>query len=160
MAITPSEEIPFDEDDPSAAVAAIARQAALGTGWVNLVPEVEPGQEPPPRSLFAAIFSGRGSALPLATWAPSGEPDGRFSLGLQHGGGPKALNVLAQHQHPLPEGWRKVSDHPRRGLVVTAPADTDPDDVVWWLLTAAHLLSSVPLTGSWLARVYQTRGKG
>ena len=154
MAITPSDEIPFDEDDLSPAEEAVARLAAAGTGWVNLLPQVEPGEEPPPRSLFATIFSARGNAFPLATWAPSGDPGGRSSLGLQHGGGPKALNFLAEHNHPLPAGWLKVSDHPRRGFVVTAPDGTEPEELVWWLLTAAQILTTVPLTGAWIARVY------
>ena len=45
-------------------------------------------------------------------------------------------------------------DHSRRGLVVTVPPGQDHEDVLHWLLSAAHALSAVPLTGHWLARYY------
>lgn len=62
---------------------------------------------------------------------------------------------LADHDLQLPDGWLKASDHPRRGLVVTLPGDHDPAETVWWLLTASHALSTVALSGQWLARIYQ-----
>jgi hypothetical protein len=40
-------------------------------------------------------------------------------------------------------------------VVVTRPAATDLAEGAWWLLTACHALSVVPLTGSWLARRYE-----
>ena len=51
-------------------------------------------------------------------------------------------------------GWLKVADHPRRGLVVACPHAVDPEHALWWLLTATHVLSVVPLTSTWLARIY------
>lgn len=156
MALTPQRELTVDEDDLAALedeVAALA-EAAAG-GWVNLAPEVEEGHEPPTRSALAAIFSARGAAVPFATWTAPTEPGGRSSLGIEHGSGPQALARLGDAGLPLPAGWLRAGDHPRRGLVVTAPADTDPRELVWWLLTAAHALSTVPLRGVWRARVYQ-----
>lgn len=154
MALPPPTEVVVDEDDLEAL--AIELRSLIGTGsWVNLVPEVEPGHEPAPRNPVVSLFSARGDAIPLITWsAPEG--DGRrCTLGIEHGSGPKALARLAEVGLELPEGWLKVADHPRRGLVVTALASLDQHDVLWWLLAAGHALSVVPLTGTWLAQIHR-----
>lgn len=156
MALHPSEELPFTEDDLDPVTAVLAELAEAGTGWVNFVPEVEPGLEPPPRSLVATVFSARGEPVPLATWTPPEEPGRRSTVGIEHGSGPRALARLEEHQLGLGPGWLKVADHPRRGLVVTAPGDAPVGDVLWWLLAAAHALGPAPLTGSWLAKVYRS----
>jgi hypothetical protein len=155
VAVHPSEELPFDDADPAAVLAVLAELIAAGGGWVNMVPEVVEGHEPPPRNLVVSVFSARGEAVPMATWAAAAGPGGRPTLGIEHGAGPRALQRLAEAGLPLPAGFWKVADHARRGLVVTAPADADPEATLHWLLTATHALSTVPLTGSWLARVYR-----
>jgi hypothetical protein len=159
VAVTPSEELAFTEDDLApveAILAELVERAGNGTaGWVNFVPEVEAGHEPPPRNLAVSVFSARGDAVPLATWSAPERAGGRATVGIEHGSGPKALARLDEHRLGLGDRWLKVADHPRRGLVVTAPADAEPADVLWWLLAASHALSTVPLTGSWLATVYR-----
>jgi hypothetical protein len=159
MAVTPTREIPFDEDaiDEIAAILADLEAASTGAGssWVNFVPEVEEGHEPPHRNPVVAIFSARGDAVPLATWTSPAKPGGRPNLGITHGSGPQALAKLARFGIGLEPGWLKVADHPRRGLVVACPREAAPDHTLWWLLTAAHVLSTVPLTGNWLAQVYE-----
>ena len=155
MAVRPAEELIVDEEDLGPLVAVVAELTEAASGWVNLVPEVETGHEPDPRSLVASLFSARGDAVPLATWSAPEAPGRRATLGIEHGSGPKALARLAEAGLPLADGWLKAADHPRRGLVVTAPAGVDPEDAVWWLLTASHALSTVPLTGIWTARVYR-----
>ena len=156
MAIKPTEELPFSEDDLGPVEAVLTELTKAGRGWVNFSPEVEVGHEPPPRNLLATIFSARGEVVPLATWTPPDEPGQRSTLGIEHGSGPKAIARLIEHELPLAPGWFKVVDHPRRGLVVTAPATAPLTDVVWWLLAASHALSRVPLTGDWLAKIYRT----
>lgn len=126
-------------------------------GWVNFVPEVDPGHEVAPRSLFATIFSNRGNPVPLATWSAPDDEGARPTLGIEHGWGPGALARLEEAGSPLPEGWLKLTDHARRGLVVTAPVDVDRAEAIRWLLEAATALSTVPLTGSWLARAFLPR---
>ena len=155
MAVTPAEQIEVDEDDLAPVVAAMAALAERASGWVNLVPDVADGDAPTSRSLLAEIFSARGDPVPMATWTPPEAPGRRATLGIQHGAGPKALARLEANGLPLPEGWWKVADHSRRGLVLTTPPDADLDDVVWWLLTASHALSQVPLSGAWRADVYR-----
>ena len=155
MAVHPTEEITFDEDDLVPIVSVLAQLASAATGWVNFVPEVEEGHDPPPRNPVVAILSANGDAVPLATWSPPERPQGRATLGITHGSGPKALARLDSYGVPLETGWSKVADHPRRGLVVTSPPDEDLEHQLWWLLTASHILSTVPLTENWLAKVYR-----
>lgn len=150
----PDQELSFHEDDLGAVLDLQAELAALDPpGWINFRPEVEPGHEPAPRSMLVSVFSAKGDPTPFATWMP--QPGGRrVTLGIEHGSGPKALDRLAAAEWPLPEGWLKLNDHPRRGLVVVAPA-TDPETTLRWLLLAAHALSTVPLTGDWTALAYR-----
>lgn len=155
MAIDPIQEIPFTVTDTTPALVAVADLMESGSGWVNLAPDNGPGTEAPRRNLFAAIFSSRGPTMPLITVSPAHTDSGRLGLGLQHSGGPGALATLAEHDHPLPDGWLKVSDHSRRGLVVSAPAGVQPDAVVDWLLEAARILTRVDLADGWVARVYR-----
>lgn len=154
MALSPSEELFFDEDDLGGVVALMADLEAAGRGWVNFRPEVQGGHERPPRGWLFSLFSGRGEAVPLATWSTEG-PNGRHSIGITHGSGPRALGRLAQADLALPAGWLRQGDHPRRGLVATTPAGTDLDATLWWMLTASHVLSEPPLTGDWQALVYR-----
>lgn len=155
MAVAPSDEVPFDEDRYDAVLDALADLTAAGAGWVNLVPEVQEGHEPAPRSFAAWVFAARGEPVPMITWTPSSRPGGRATIGIAHGAGPRGLARLAEAGLERPPGWFKVTDHARRGIVLTVPDDVDRPDAVHWLLTAAHVLSPAPLTGSWLARIYR-----
>lgn len=155
MAVTPDRELVFDEDDPSDVLEVLVELRSAASGWVNFLPEVEEGHDPPPRNPVVAIFSARGEAVPMATWSAPANVGGRANLGIEHGSGPQAIAKLARFGVELEPGWLKVADHSRRGLVVASPADVDVDHELWWLLTSTHILSTVPLTGSWLARIYQ-----
>lgn len=155
MAVTPSEELTFDVSDLTEPVRALDRLAAASKGWVNFLPEVVEGLEPPQRNPVVAIFSARGEPVPLATWSAPSQPGRRATVGIEHGSGPRALDRLEASGIGLRDGWLKVSDHPRRGLVVTAPASASTGSVLGWLLAAAEQLSVAPLTGAWLASVYE-----
>lgn len=157
MAKTPCEELPFQEEDLASVIGAFDELTGVAKGWINLLPEVDPDVEVRPRSLLARVVSARGDAVPMATWLAPTAVGERATVGIEHGSGPRALARLAEHDLPLPSGWLKVSDNSRRGLVLTVPGDAVADDVLWWLLTAGHLLSEPLLTGSWLARIYRPR---
>ena len=100
MALTPTREIVFTEDDLDDIAAVLAELDAATTGsasgWVNFIPEVEEGHMPAPRNPVVAIFSARGDAVPLATWTAPAKPGGRANLGITHASGPKALEKLAR----------------------------------------------------------------
>ncbi len=57
--------------------------------------------------------------------------------------------------HPVPDGWVVVQDYVRKGLVISVPPGTANADVLEWLLAAARAVSSVPLTGTWRASIYE-----
>lgn len=130
-------------------------------GWVNLQARVDddevPGA-PPARAGIFNLFTGRGPAVPVVSYVPSthpgkaSEPD---SLGIQHPAGPKALDRLADAGIGLPGGWRKLADHPKRGLVVALPADADPGDVLRWAFVACDVLAGGPLPDAWVAIVHR-----
>lgn len=154
--MTADEEIPFDEGNLGPVAAALAELTDRGAGWINLVPAVAEGFEPPPRNLFAWMFANRGEPIPVLTWTPAAKAGGRATVGISHGSGPRGLARLADAGQALPAGWLKASDHARRGIVLTVPAASDRAEALVWLLDAAHVLCDVPLTGDWLARVYRS----
>ena len=129
-----------------------------GAGWVNLEPAVDAEDIAAAGSGTFALFSGRGPVVPLATWTPAkSQRRGRREpamIGLQHPAGSRAKPLLAQLSHPVPAGWIVVQDHVRKGLVLTLPDGVAAADALEWVLRAARLLSTVPLTGQWRAAVY------
>jgi hypothetical protein len=116
-----------------------------GARFANVIPGVD-AAPPRPQSPLSDLFRARGPDVPLGTWTPD-------ELGIQHATGTKALARLADAGVPLPPGWRKVEDHPRRGLVVRPDPGADRAAAVGWLLRAMAALNPHPVTGPWLAVV-------
>ena len=152
--------VEFLPDQAGEVVAAMEAIGGTGAGWVNFEPAVEAEDFAAAGSSTFALFSGRGPVVPLATWTPATTPRrGRREpamIGLQHPAGSKAKPLLAELGHPVPDGWIVVQDHVRKGLVVTLPDGVAAADALGWVLRAARLLSTVPLTGQWRAAVYAT----
>ncbi len=127
-------------------------------GWINLNPQVRPEDEPPPRAgLSTLLLAGPVHDVPVCTWV-AGKPTRQGvqpdSIGVQHAAGARVIGRLASSGLALPEGWRLVQDHPRRGLVVTPAPGADHSAVLAWLLEAGMVLSVVRLTGVWQADVH------
>lgn len=157
------EEIEFRRDRLGAVLARMAAIRTASSGWVNVRPVVEPEDIPPPPGLFS-IFGGSIHKVPTGTWMPgkverSGS-EGETRIGLQHSSGPHVVARLRELGLALPDGWRVVQDHPRRGLVAKVPADADDAAMLRWLVRAADALCAVPHTGRWRADVYTTRSDG
>ena len=98
--------------------------------------------------------------IPFGTWVPGARKRGGAeptSLGLQHGSGPKAIWRLRDAGISLPPEWKVLSDHPRRGIVLTLPDETLPEDALDWLLEAAVVLTdaNIDLRADWRAGVYR-----
>jgi hypothetical protein len=128
---------------------------------VNLQPAVDPDDVPDPGGALARAFSAAGPTVPLGTWVPgarrrngTSEP---VSLGLQHAAGQKALARLRDAGLPPVEGWRPLSDHPKRGMVIAVPDDEDPDVALRWLIRATELLAPMELPAAWHAGVIHRR---
>jgi hypothetical protein len=130
----------FDGVDVTAVLAALRPG-----GWVNLQPETDDDPDAPSagRGFFGALGA-RGPAVPFCTWLP-----GERSAGIQHGTGPKVATRV-----DIPPGWRKVQDHPRRGLVLRVPPEVPDDIVLRWLIVTGEALCARPLLGRWVAEVH------
>jgi hypothetical protein len=148
---TPPEQFDFALNDRATVLARMDQLIERKKGWINLSPALDEDQEEPPRSSTFGLFSGRGPDVPLCTWVP-GPP---VEIGIQHGAGPKAANVLRNLGQPVPDGWRVTQDHSRRGIVVLLPEGTSNERALDWLLQAGTALAShLKLAGWWRAAVY------
>jgi hypothetical protein len=151
------EFLEFDPDAPQEVLAAMADLAG-GTGWLTLDPAIDERFPAPEQNLFGRIVSGRGPAVPRATWVPADVERRRpepMSIGILHGTGADAIGRLAEKDITLPERWRVVADHSKRGLVAYVPIDIPLDQVLAWTLTASRALTRIPLTGRWRAAVHR-----
>ena len=147
----PPEQIDFASNDRTTVLARMDRLVKRGKGWINLSPAIDEEQEAPPRSSNFGLFSGRGPDVPLCTWVP-GPP---VEIGIQHGAGAKATQLLRDLGHPVPDGWRVTQDHSRRGIVAVVPDGTTNERVLDWLLGAGTALAShLKLAGWWRAAIY------
>ncbi len=153
-------EVEFIEFDPDApeAVLEIMGELAGGSGWITLDPAIDERFPPPTQSVFGRLVSGRGPVVPRATWVPADRERRRpepVSVGILHGTGSRAVERLAEKGVDVPERWRVVADHSKRGLVAWVPIDVDHRVVLDWLLAAARGLTRIPLTGRWRAAVHR-----
>ena len=159
----PVETVEFDVSDPHAVVARMEGLHTTRDGWVNLRPGIDPEDEPPRPSPLAALFGTQAHPVPMCTWIPGRAgrngiaPD---KVGVIHDHGAKVAGYLARRGVALPDGWKLVQDHPRRGLVAELPPDAEPAGVLEWLMEAASALSAVALTGDWRAEFHLSRQAG
>ena len=140
--------------DPAALAAIMDDMAAAGRGWVNVLPEI-PVDVPVPETPNAlAVFSKRGPVVPLGTWTPpaASKGEGRSGppteIGIQHGAAKRAKDALDGTDGAIPEGWRVLSDNPRRGVVVVPPQGTSTLAQATWLLAALAAICIPPQSGN------------
>lgn len=154
------EVVEFELEAPDAVVEQMDLLGEAHSGWLNLHPELPEDEEPPRASGLDMLFSTSVHDVPTCTWVAGKvtrhgvSPD---SLGVQHSAGTRTRLRLASLGLGLPGDWRTVQDHPRRGLVVLAPFGTAHSQEIAWLLQAGTLLSTVRLTGRWLAEIHRPR---
>ncbi len=146
---------PEDADAVAGIVRAMAELTEAQKGWINLYPGIHPDDEPPTPSILGTLFTGTGPPVPVCTWvAPQpGQKPPHAELGILHKSGPKAVRKLDADGIAVPDGWRVLSDHPKRGLVIAVPPDVPHEDVLAWLMLAGADLTRIPLTGSWQAAI-------
>ncbi len=157
------ETIAFDSADVTPVVREMEGLVARGDGlgWINIGPglrddQIEKLPSPSP-TMLARWFSGRGPAVPMATWTPPrGAPaTSQPTVGVEHGVGPKALDRLADAGAPLPAGWRKVQDHAKNGIVVHPPPQAPHTEVLEWLLSVCWALCPIEIEDNWLAEIHR-----
>ena len=159
-----TEVVRFRPTDTTGLLTVMDELAETRGGWVNLQAVVDDDESPAPdarpgRAGVFAWLSSRGPAVPIASWVPGSatrkgghEPD---SLGIQHAAGPHAAVTLADTGLPVPPTWRRVADHPRRGLVVELPDGVSPAAVLDWAFPAMNILAGAPLPDTWVAIVHR-----
>jgi hypothetical protein len=148
--------VEFHEDRRSAVVDRMVAMSEARSGWINLSPGLDVDVPPPTRSGLVSLLGSRGPTVPLGTWsaAQARQP---ATVGVHHGEGPKGLALLAERGVELPDGWRRLQDHPKRGLVLVPTGDASPDEldgVLAWVLRATGALCPVRRTGEWRAYCY------
>ena len=154
-----SDEFEFQPDEAGRVLEHMARLGSRHRGWLNLHPGIRDEDAPPQTSGLAFLFASSVHDVPVCTWVAGtvsrrGEV-GPDSLGVQHAAGTRIVARLPGMNLGLGQGWRWVQDNPRRGLVVLAPVGTPASVQLEWLLGVGAALSTVPLTGDWLATVYE-----
>ncbi len=156
---TSREQLEFHRDDRASVVRCMVELAG-GAGWINFDAGVDAEVPVPARSMIFGFLAARGPDLPHCSWVP--EKGAAPSIGVQYASGRQAARRLADAGVPVPDGWRILQDHPRRGLVVAVLPGSgaaangtleDHDRVLAWLLAAGAALSTVPLSGYWLATI-------
>jgi hypothetical protein len=161
MASFSTETIAFDSADTASVVGKMEALAARGDGlgWINIGPGLRDDQidSLPAPSALDRWLSGRGPAVPMATWTPPPEAaDGAPpTVGVAHGAGPKALDRLRDAGAPLPPGWRKVQDHAKHGIVAHPAPAAAHDEVLRWLMAACWSLCPIEIDDHWLAQVHR-----
>jgi len=153
------EEIEFLPSHPEGVTDAMVRLAAAGDGWINLMPGVDGDDidEPSVQTPLTALLGSTQAPVTMCTWVPA--KGGRrardeVALGIMHPRGRFAISQLRELGIALPEGWRVRQDHARRGLIVLVPRAVPNGIVLDWALRAGAALATVPLTGSWKARIF------
>lgn len=157
MTVQPTSVIEFRVGQLDEITAIMERMAAAHAGWLNVQPDVAVEDVPDTGSPFGRLLTATGPPVPLGSWVPGPERRGSVeptSLGLQHPGGRRAVWRLRDAGIAVPDTWKVLSDHPRRGLVLSLPDRTDPALTLDWLIRAAVELTEMVLPDVWRAAVY------
>ena len=86
--------------------------------------------------------------VPFATWTPG-------EIGVQHMMGPRVTRWLAERGLEVPDEWRVVDEHPKRGLVIRT-YQSPPAETLQWLVEAIRRLNLLDVVHPWQA-VVRTR---
>jgi hypothetical protein len=147
----------FTPPETQAVASALADLRRAGSGWINLLPGIDDEAAPAPAAGLFAFFGANAPAVSMATVMPP-KYDRRategVTVGVMHPTGAKAVARLAEAGVTVPDGWRVVQDHPRRGLLVRTEPTESEGDIVSWAIRAATALCRAELTGRWRAQVY------
>ena len=153
----PPEILEFEPGEEGAVVDVMA-ELGDGSGWLTLDPALDDRFPPPLQSTFGRLVSGRGPAVPRANWVPADRTKRRpepVSVGILHGTGANAVGRLADKEITVPDRWKVIADHSKRGLVAWVPIDIDDLEVLRWTCRAARALTRVPLESGWRVAVHR-----
>ncbi len=159
MALHPEVFVLENPDQPEPVLDEMARLAARGRGWINIRPEIPPDAVAPARSMLSQFFRRNSPDVALGTWMPdaANKAGPRQMLGVQHALGSKVSPMLTGLGLTPPEGWRRMQDSPRRGLLVVVPDEEDHAEVLSWLLQLIVAVTRIETTGAFEVSVYEGR---
>ncbi len=151
----------IDHIDAIGDVVAVMDACASGLqGWINVRCEVDADSIAPQQSFLEQILRKNAPDAALGTWTPPEAATTSFQhIGIQHHLGARLLPELERWGITRPDGWRRIQDSPRRGLIVAIPAATEHKEVLTWLLQMLVQASRVSTTGRWIATVHSGRTK-
>lgn len=150
----------FVPGEGDSGVVAVMDELSDGSGWLTFDPAFDERFPPPQQTTFGRLMSGRGPAIPRANWVPADQDRRRpepVSIGILHATGANAVARLAEKEIVVPDRWKVVADHSKRGLVLWVPIDIPHADVLTWLHTAARALTRVPLEEQWRVAIHRRR---
>jgi hypothetical protein len=163
--------VDFTVDEFGPVLAEAESIARARDGWINLRPRpLEDAEEeqitefaPTPPDAPVGLFARWRNVVIKGTWVPGkmGRHGGEdASVGLEHPAGRFAVRQLRDAGHPVPDGWRVVVDHTRRGLVLAVPdgpdgAASNAEAALRWLPGAGAMLAPWQVTGRWRAEIHR-----
>lgn len=152
------ETIEFLPESVSVIASVMDGLAADNSGWVTIDPAILQEHQPPTQSVFGRMIGNRGPYVPRSTWVPADVDRRRpepMSVGVLHARGPRVAAQLEESGVAVPDRWRVVADHPKRGLVAYVPVEVAHVEIVEWIMAAATALTRIPLTGEWRASIHR-----
>jgi len=139
-------------DDQKDELAAAFEKVLSLNGWVNVEPVVEDDSRDETPGLFS-WFSARGPQVPIGTLVFEGE-DRLVSLGIAHGAGRNASDILEYEGIHAPVSWQLKQDHPKRGFVwEVRKEELETRPAADFLMEATHKLCPTAQERLWTAAV-------
>ncbi len=118
--------------------------------WFNIEPDVDE-RSIHTGSIFWKAFSSRGPRIPQFTWTSATDRKGNYQpseIGLTHPTVIAVLERIKSFQINIPDEWRLIQDHPKRGIVFQLPATYDSEEVVMFATSVIPVVSPFEFAGS------------
>jgi len=118
--------------------------------WFNIEPDVDE-RSIHTGSIFWKAFSSRGPRIPQFTWTSATDRKGNYQpseIGLTHPTGIAVLERIKSFQINIPDEWRLIQDHPKRGIVFQLPATYHSEEVVMFATSVIPVVSPFEFEGS------------
>ena len=118
--------------------------------WFNIEPDVDE-RSIHTGSIFWKAFSSRGPRIPQFTWTSATYRKGNYQpseIWLTHPTGIAVLERIKGFQINIPDEWRLIQDHPKRGIVFQLPATYDSEEVVMFATSVIPVVSPFEFAGS------------
>ena len=130
---------------------------ADGRRWLNVVPDADENEIHTGSAMWK-VFSSRGPVIPQLTWFPAHEHRDQRQLaqvGLAHATGRGAMERLVEHGVDVPDRWRLVQDHQKRGVIFAIEDGAEVEPVLTFGMAAIRLLSPFQFEDAFLATFSQ-----